>query len=511
MDGDLELTVRGSQDQPQESKIQDETEGEPLLESAVQADCADTCMKTTRTETNELSEVLLLLLLIPSFLSNVAGKMMVPVLPWFAKNQLHASTTEIGSLAAAKAFGKLICNVPLGWMVSLFYENNSNSNLDGRSLLPIVLACLILASAYAVAGFTTTATGFLAFRLWEGAGWSLWVLGRQTLLNELTTKENRGRYMATLGGVGRIASVFGPYLGGFVATKSKAQWSFWCQAVLMVFNAAVVLGIKLWVNQNVTHQHPNGYTAAETSEVEANESQCKSIQEDGRNHDGDNDAFATANGKPNDPSSNMSWLELLRRHGWILMALAVFGFFASIVREARHLLFPLQAMEIGYDAHTIGIMTSITFLVDSAMFPVAGYLADCHGRKYSGIPALVIMGLSSASVPALTKIYPTSITALTLASAGFGLGNGLSSGLLMSMAGDASPSRGQDRAKFLALFRTCTDAGLLLGPWVSGILADHFSVSVGFQVVAGVAAAGALWMALVIPETARPSADGHGS
>ena len=85
------------------------------------------------------------------------------------------------------------------------------------------------------------------------------------------------------------------------------------------------------------------------------------------------------------------------------------------------------------------------------------------------------------------------------------MGNGLSSGLIMSLGGDLSPSGGHDRAKFLALYRNFADSGMLLGPWVSGILADYFSVLVGFEVLAGVALTGALWMAFVIPETHAPA------
>jgi len=126
---------------------------------------------------------------------------------------------------------------------------------------------------------------------------------------------------------------------------------------------------------------------------------------------------------------------------------------------------------------------------------------DHFGRKYSGIPAHVVMGISSASVPILAKYYPSSFLALTLASSGSGIGNGLSSGLIMSLGGDLSPPQGQNRAKFLALFRNFTDTGLLLGPWVSGKIADQFSVTAGFDVLASTALVAALWMLFVMRET----------
>jgi MFS family permease len=127
---------------------------------------------------------------------------------------------------------------------------------------------------------------------------------------------------------------------------------------------------------------------------------------------------------------------------------------------------------------------------------------DHYGRRFAGVPAQLIMAISYALAPFWIDLYypSSSFALLVLASTGCGIGNGLSSGLLMSLAGDLSPV-GEDRAKFLALFRTFADGGVLLGPWVSGILAETWSVNVGFRVVAGVALIGALWMGYMIPET----------
>ena len=295
-------------------------------------------------------------------------------------------------------------------------------------------------------------------RLWEGAGLSLWIIGRQTILHELTTKETRGRFMSTLGGVARLSAVVGPLVGGYLAHYfNNLRWSFWCQAGLNVINALLLLGIILWMNHRQRKGSTNmKYVATATSEQEAEETEesLSFFSDDsisGMKSDGNAENHPRAVTAPiaDEPSTGMSWRELLSRYGWILMTLAGFCFCMAVVRESRHLLFPLKAMESGYDVHQIGVMTSITFLADSLMFPVAGYLMDYHGRKYSGISANIVMGLSLAAVPVLTRLYPTSLVALTVASAGCGVGNGLSSGLLKSLSGDVSPLQGQDRAKFL--------------------------------------------------------------
>jgi MFS family permease len=312
-------------------------------------------------------------------------------------------------------------------------------------------------------------------------------------MNDLLTKETRGRYMSTLGGVARTAAIVGPFLGGILASDDYLRKPFYGQALLSLINAVLMAGIMLWVSQQTNAN------MAETAQAEDIASLLHDA-ETGPQSDGPQLKIARQSSSLSTISSidSMTWRDVATIHGPALGKLAVFSFCINVTRESRHLLFPLQAMGMGHEARDIGLMTSITFLMDSVMFPMAGYLMDHHGRKYAGVPALLIMGISLASVPLLMDVFPSSMATLTVASAGCGVGNGLSSGLLMSMAGDMSPVKGQDRAKFFALFRTCADAGLLFGPWISGMLAEHWSLNAGFEVVAGVAFIGALWMAFIV-------------
>jgi MFS family permease len=67
-------------------------------------------------------------------------------------------------------------------------------------------------------------------------------------------------------------------------------------------------------------------------------------------------------------------------------------------------------------------------------FPLAGYIYDTCGRKYSGTPAFVLLSLGIACIP-----FATTLPSLIAVGVAMGLGNGLSSGLVMTTASDLAP------------------------------------------------------------------------
>jgi MFS family permease len=86
-----------------------------------------------------------------------------------------------------------------------------------------------------------------------------------------------------------------------------------------------------------------------------------------------------------------------------------------------------------------------------------------------------------------------------------GMGNGLSSGLLMTIGGDLAPE--DSRAQFLAIYRVFCDCGVMMGPLASGVLTEKLSVRGGFWAISLIALIAAVWMVLLVPETHRPAGD----
>jgi MFS family permease len=204
---------------------------------------------------------------------------------------------------------------------------------------------------------------------------------------------------------------------------------------------------------------------------------------------------AKAPGSPGAATAKTSW-EVFKEHRGVFKRVAFFVFCMMIGRESRNVLFPLKALDLGLDAEQIGQMTAASYLLESCMFPFSGILMDKYGRKYSGVPAALIMSASFLLGP-LANSYAT-LTAVNVLG---GMGNGLSSGLLMTIGGDLAPD--DARAQFLAIYRVFCDSGVMLGPLASGLLTDELEVKWAFWTISMIAAIAALWMVLLVPETHR--------
>jgi MFS family permease len=84
-----------------------------------------------------------------------------------------------------------------------------------------------------------------------------------------------------------------------------------------------------------------------------------------------------------------------------------------------------------------------------------------------------------------------------------GFGNGIGSGIVMTLAADTSPEIG--RPKFLGLWRELSDTGQGIGPLILSGMTAVAGLAAGITVsgVAGFAAAAAMWA--FIPRRPRPA------
>ncbi len=67
--------------------------------------------------------------------------------------------------------------------------------------------------------------------------------------------------------------------------------------------------------------------------------------------------------------------------------------------QARNILLPLKANELHLDKAGAGLVTAASYFFDAATFPAAGILMDRWGRKYAGVPALLLMALGIGMLP----------------------------------------------------------------------------------------------------------------
>jgi MFS family permease len=93
---------------------------------------------------------------------------------------------------------------------------------------------------------------------------------------------------------------------------------------------------------------------------------------------------------------------------------------------------------------------------------------------------------------------------LLLASLAIGFGNGIGSGMIMTLGADQSPRHG--RAHFLGIWRLMSDIGSSCGPALLSLLAGGLSLAAGIAVTGLIAFAAAGTLAYWIPR--HRSADG---
>jgi MFS family permease len=90
-------------------------------------------------------------------------------------------------------------------------------------------------------------------------------------------------------------------------------------------------------------------------------------------------------------------------------------------------------------------------------------------------------------------------TGLLLAAMVIGLGNGLGSGVMMTLGADLAPP--EATGEFLGVWRLLGDTGSAVGPIAIGFVAGWFGLAGGALVLAGLGLLASLTLALLVQET----------
>ena len=375
----------------------------------------------------------------PSFLLSFGQGILIPVLPGFAKEEMAASIVLIGLVIAARYIGTMIFDVPAGILV-------------GRiGLRKTMTAGVLLFGIAAIwAGMSPNFSSLMAARLLAGASYALWSISRHSYIAAAVPMDVRGRALAVFGGLSRIATILGPLIGGILAEFVGIRVPFYAQATVAIFTLLMILvTAKNMVEPQQTGMRRNVF---------------KELGSVISTHRSD---FATAG----------------------VAAIAL-----QFLRSGREFLIPVWGEEIGLGKDQIGYIATISFAVDSMMFPLVGYSMDRWGRKSTGIPAFLVLGIAVALIPQ-TGTFGALLAVGLLA----GLGNGLSSGFVLITGTDLSPKN--NPGGFLGVWRFISDTGGASGPVAIGGLAQIVTLGVASLATAGIGAVGAFMLIFIVKET----------
>jgi MFS family permease len=168
----------------------------------------------------------------------------------------------------------------------------------------------------------------------------------------------------------------------------------------------------------------------------------------------------------------------------------------GMLRASRQAILPLWADHIGIDAASVGIIFGIAAGLDMLLFYPAGSISDHFGRKVVAIPCLGFLATAFLLLP-LTNDF-RSIVAVALL---MGFGNGLGSGIVMTLGADFAPARG--RAEFLGVWRLVGDVGTAGGPLLGAGITAAVSLAAASSAAGALGLLGAVIVLVLVPEPLR--------
>ena len=119
---------------------------------------------------------------------------------------------------------------------------------------------------------------------------------------------------------------------------------------------------------------------------------------------------------------------------------------------------------------------------------------DRFGRKYAAVPCLLLLSCSLLLIPLSQNALQ-----LTLIAMFAGLGNGLGSGVTMTLGADLAPEN--DRAPFLGVWRLISDTGSFSGPMLISLIITATTLTGAFVLSALLGLTGLYVMTFLVKET----------
>lgn len=371
----------------------------------------------------------------PATLFGLAEGSMMPVIALSAYDR-GASTAIAALIGSLLGIGSIVTNIPSGMLATRIGERKSM--LAGAVITVIGLSCCLVNLGHGLWSLLVYGLGTLLI----GAASSVYTLARQSYLTEMVPRHMRARALSTLGGTLRVGMFLGPFLGAGAIRLWGLPGAYYVSLAAIAAAGAIVCFVP------------------DLEESEEHRAAARQVTS----------------------------LGIVRQYWRTFLTLGAGIAALSAIRQTRQLIIPLWAAHIGLSPTTSSIIYGVAGGIDALTFYPAGKVMDTYGRRWVAVPSAVILGLSFILMPLTHGAVTLGCIAMIM-----GFGNGIGSGIVMTLGADISPSIG--RPTFLGIWRELGDAGQGIGPVVLSAVTAAAGLGSGIIVsgVVGFAAAAALW------------------
>lgn len=379
---------------------------------------------------------------LPSLLFGIGQGAIAPVIPLSARD-LGGSVATAGLVVALLGVGKIVGDLPAGMLAVRLGERRAML-FALAVVLAALTACLLAPSVFVLAAAVVLI----------GISSSVFGLARHAYVTEAIPFELRGRALSTLGGMQRIGLFAGPFLGAAAMSRLGLDGAYWVHVVVAVA-AAIVL---------VVVPEPPAAGARERA-------------------------------APQQPDNTA---RVIRRHLPVLRTLGVGALLVGAARASRQVAIPLWGEHLGLDPATVSLLFGLSGAMEMLIFYPAGYAMDRLGRRWIVVPSMLLLGLSLVLLPLTGGVGTYTAVALLM-----GFGNGLGSGIIMTIGSDVSPD--VSRATFLGAWRLFADVGNGVGPVLVSVVTAAATLGAAIATAGAVAFVAAALMARWVPRNGAAS------
>ncbi|WP_246056549.1 MFS transporter [Nocardioides eburneiflavus] len=368
----------------------------------------------------------------PSIVSAIGHGAIMPVLALRARD-LGADVSTAAAIVALTGVGMLLASLPAGALVARVGERRA-----------LVAAGFVDAVAMAFAALTDSVLGLAVGVLLSGVCWTLFLIARQGFMIDAVPITHRARAMSLLGGSYRVGVLIGPLIGAGLISLTDLTSVFWLGAAMSVLASLLAATMP-------------------------------DLGEEKR-------AAARASG-------HLGVWTVIASHRRLLATLGTAVVILGMSRSLRLSLLPLWAEHVGLSASTTSLIFAGAAALDVAFMWPGGWLMDTRGRMVVAVPVVLSMAVACLLLPLATTAVSVSLVMALIA-----CGNGLGSGIVMTLGADAAPDEG--RPQFLGAWRLCGDIGNTGGPLLVGAIAATAPLATACLVVGVLGLAGAGWVGL---------------